>query len=59
MAADLVHLQKLEMQRVKPSNDEDNDLLEGLDQLGKTEKDALEKKRATFTPRDAGKNEKK
>jgi len=43
---------------VKPANDEDDDLLEGLDQLGKTEKDELEKKRATFTPRDAGKNEK-
>ena len=51
------NLHKLEMQRVKPTNEEDDDLLEGLDQLGNKEKEELEKKRANFTPRDVSKKD--
>lgn len=50
LATDLDNLHKLEMQRVKPSADDDQ-LLEGLDELRSKEKEELEKKRASFTPR--------
>lgn len=57
LAADLANLQKLEMQRVKPNEAEDEQLLEGLNELNSKEKEELEEKRANFTPRGAARSE--
>ena len=51
LAKDLEALQKVEMFKVKGQKDEDDQLLEGLNDLNKQEKDELDNKRKNFTPR--------
>lgn len=43
----------MEMSRVKPKAPEDDDLLQGLQELSSKEQEELAKKRASFTPRES------
>ena len=48
LAKDLEALQKVEMFKVKGQKDEDDQLLDGLNDLNKQEKDELDNKRKNF-----------